>query len=317
MRYTELPIVFFGTPDFAVKALSTLLGAGCNVRAVVTAPDKPAGRGHKLLQSAVKQFALEHGRPVLQPTNLKSAEFIEELRALDASLFVVIAFRMLPEAVWAMPPLGTFNVHASLLPRYRGAAPINRAIMAGEETTGVTTFFLTHEIDTGSVIARLTTPIMDSDNAGSLHDRLADMGAVLALDTVKAIAAGKVTPVAQSEFEAEFPPCPAPKIFKEDCRIDWSRPAAEVINHIRGLAPYPAAWSPLADNGAEVKITGAKATGTPSTTPGAITTDGKHLWVDCGDSRVEITELQPAGKKRMPAADWLRGLREVPQAFSL
>lgn len=311
MDYKDIKIVFFGTPEFAVASLEALLEAGCDIKAVVTAPDKPAGRGHKLLESAVKQYAVSRGLPVLQPANLKSEEFQSELRAIGADLFIVIAFRMLPQAVWAMPPMGTFNVHGSLLPRYRGAAPINRAIMNGEIRTGVSTFFLTHEIDTGDIIGRRATDIAPDDNAGSLYDRLMKMGAELAVDTVKDIAAGNVAPVAQSELEEELEPCPAPKIFKEDCRIDWHRPAAEIHNHVRGLSPYPAAWTELKDDSSAstMKIFETAACATPATTPGAVSISGGRMWVDCADSRIEILSLQVQGKKRMSTADYLRGSR--------
>lgn len=294
-----------------MASLEALLDAGCDIKAVVTAPDKPAGRGHKLLQSEVKEYALSKGLPVLQPVNLKAEEFQSELRAIGADLFIVIAFRMLPQSVWAMPRLGTFNVHGSLLPRYRGAAPINRAIMNGETKTGVSTFFLTHEIDTGNVIGRRETPIAPEDNVGTVYDRLMRMGAELAVDTVKDIAAGNVKPVAQSELEDELTPCPAPKIFKEDCRIDWSRPAVEIHNQVRGLSPYPAAWSELSDDSTDTtfKIYETAVSATAATAPGTITVDNGRMWVDCGDVRLEILSLQLQGKKRMKTADYLRGSR--------
>jgi methionyl-tRNA formyltransferase len=311
MDYKDIKIVFFGTPEFAVASLEALLDAGCDIKAVVTAPDKPAGRGHKLLHSEVKEYALSKGLPVLQPVNLKAEEFQSELRAIGADLFIVIAFRMLPQSVWAMPRLGTFNVHGSLLPRYRGAAPINRAIMNGETKTGVSTFFLTHEIDTGDVIGRRETPIAPEDNVGTVYDRLMRMGADLAVDTVKDIAAGNVKPVAQSELEEELTPCPAPKIFKEDCRIDWSRPAVEIHNQVRGLSPYPAAWSELSDDSTDTtfKIYETAVSDTTATAPGTITVDNGRMWVDCGDVRLEILSLQLQGKKRMKTADYLRGSR--------
>ncbi len=311
MDYKDIKIVFFGTPDFAVTSLEALLDAGCDIRAVVTAPDKPAGRGHKLLESAVKQFASDKGLPVLQPANLKAEDFQEQLRAIGADLFIVIAFRMLPQSVWAMPPMGTFNVHGSLLPRYRGAAPINRAIMNGETKTGVSTFFLSHEIDTGDIIGRRETDIAPEDNVGTLYDRLMKMGAELAVDTVKDIAAGNVKPIAQSELENELAPCPAPKIFKEDCKIDWRQPAVRVHNLVRGLSPYPAAWTVLSDTGAKttVKIFETSLCDTPSSMPGRVTVENGRMWVDCADFRIEILSLQAQGKKRMNTADYLRGSR--------
>ena len=250
MTYTKesLRIVFFGTPDFAVESLSRLVEGGYNIVGVVTMPDKEAGRGHKLLQSPVKQYALEHGLKLMQPERLKNPQFIEELHALNADLQIVIAFRMLPEAVWAMPPLGTFNLHASLLPKYRGAAPINWAVINGETETGVTTFFLKHEIDTGDIIQQRKIAIADNDNVGIVHDKLMVMGADMVIETVDAIIAGTVKPVPQEQLcNAGTEPTPAPKIFKETCRIDWNRPARDVRNLVRGLSPYPAAWTEITD----------------------------------------------------------------------
>ncbi len=239
-------IVFMGTPEFAVESLKALVKQDYNVVGVVTAPDKPAGRGYKLQPSPVKRYALEQGLPLLQPEKLRDPGFLEELRGWKADLQVVVAFRMLPEVVWKLPPKGTFNLHSSLLPRYRGAAPINWAIINGESETGVTTFLLSHEIDTGHIIFQERTAIEETDTAGSLHDRLMAMGARLVLKTVDAITEGTAHPIPQSELvsdETVF--TPAPKIFTEDCRIDWSRSVLEVYNHIRGLSPYPAAWTEL------------------------------------------------------------------------
>ena len=248
MTDKKLKIVFFGTPDFAVASLEAMLAAGHEVVAVVTGPDKPAGRGKPLMQSAVKQAALRHGLPVLQPVKLKDEAFVAELRALEADLFVVIAFRMLPEVVWTMPPLGTFNLHASLLPRYRWAAPINWAVINGDTETGVTTFFLKHEIDTGDVIQQERVAIGPDDDAGVVHDRLMELGARLTVDTVNAIATGELATTAQSDMGG-IEPTAAPKIFKDTCLIDWSAPAERVRNLIRGLAPYPAAWTPMKADG--------------------------------------------------------------------
>ncbi|MBC7892282.1 MAG: methionyl-tRNA formyltransferase, partial [Sphingobacteriaceae bacterium] len=231
-----------GTPDFAVASLRHLVEAGCQVVAVITAPDKPAGRGHHLQQSAVKQYAASVGLPVLQPEKLKNAEFLEELQSYHADLQVVVAFRMLPEVVWAMPPLGTFNLHASLLPQYRGAAPINWAIINGETETGVTTFFIRQEIDTGPLLFQETEPIHPDDTAGTLHDRLMQHGAALVLKTVQAIEAGEYPDLPQSEARDLKK---APKIFKETGEIDWNQPAETVRNFVRGLSPYPAAWTTL------------------------------------------------------------------------
>ncbi len=312
MTKEDLRIVFFGTPDFAVESLRLLVEGGYNVVGVVTMPDKPAGRGHKMLQSAVKQYAVQQGLHLMQPERLKDESFVNELRSLNAQLHIVIAFRMLPEVVWGMPPLGTFNLHASLLPKYRGAAPINWAVMNGDKETGVTTFFLKHEIDTGDVIQQKSIEIGRTDNVEVVHDRLMKLGADMVIDTVDAIIAGTVKPIPQDQMlTAGEQPTPAPKIFTETCRVDWNRPAEQVYNHIRGLSPYPAAWSELVDkagNALHVKIF---ATGEPvpkgSAVPGTITADGKRLVVDCADGSLEILSLQLSGKRRMPAPDFMRG----------
>ena len=313
MEKKDLKIVFFGTPDFAVESLKRLVEGGYNVVGVVTMPDKPAGRGHHLLQSDVKKYAVEKGLHLMQPVKLKDEEFVNELRSLNADLFIVIAFRMLPEVVWAMPRLGTFNLHASLLPKYRGAAPINWAVMNGETETGVTTFFLKHEIDTGDVIQQKSLPIGRKDNVETIHDGLMMMGAGMVIETVDAIIAGTVKPIPQSEMlTAGENPTPAPKIFKDTCRIDWNWCAEKVYNHVRGLSPYPAAWTEIVD--AEGKVYAVKIfeTGEPEApsanlVPGNLTTDGKRLWVACADAKIEILSLQMAGKRRMPTADFLRG----------
>ena len=312
MNKSDLRIVFFGTPDFAVESLRRLLDGGYNVVAVVTAPDKPAGRGRSIQMSDVKKFALEAGLPVLQPVKLKDPEFIEQLRSFDAQLFIVIAFRMLPEAVWQMPPLGTFNLHASLLPRYRGAAPINWAVINGDTETGVTTFFLQHEIDTGDIIKRESIAIGPDEDAGSVHDRLMMLGADLTLDTVGHIIAGNLQTTPQTDVEGETV-THAPKIFKDTCRIDWTRPAAEVHNLVRGLSPYPTAWSTLYAGDTEqgtLKIFTTRLTDRQATRPGLITIepDGR-MFVDCADRALEILSLQAPGKRRMPTADFLRGCR--------
>lgn len=310
-------IVFFGTPEFAVASLGALIDSGAEVAAVVTAPDKPAGRGHRLLQSAVKTFAVERGIPVLQPEKLKAPEFIEQLRGIGADLFIVIAFRMLPEVVWAMPKLGTFNIHASLLPRYRGAAPINHAIINGEKRTGVTAFFLSHEIDTGDIIGKEEIEILPEDNAGSLHDKLMALGARLTVDTVNAIAAGTVSACPQCELEKETAVCPAPKIFRDNCRIDWRKDTAGIHNLVRGLAPYPAAWTTLV-NGNEtidIKILETRPAGSPGSGEHGTVEAGKDcLRVKTGDGVLEIVQLQPQGKRKMNASDYLRGLRLHPNA---
>lgn len=320
MSKEDLKIVFFGTPDFAVESLSRLVDGGYNVAAVVTMPDKPAGRGRQLQESDVKRYAVEHNLPVLQPVSLKDETFIEELRSFGAQLFIVIAFRMLPEAVWQMPPLGTFNLHASLLPRYRGAAPINWAVMNGDTETGVTTFFLKHEIDTGDVIQQRSCPIGRYDNVEVIHDRLMVMGADMVLETVDAIIAGTVKPIPQDQMlTLGQKPTPAPKIFKETCRIDWTRPAENLYNHIRGLSPYPAAWSVLLDADKEVTILKIYQTGEPEPfgqgeqpVPGTIQADRKTLRVACADGWLQLLSLQQSGKKRMDTDAFLRGFPITP-----
>ena len=312
MKKEDLKIVFFGTPDFAVESLKRLVEAGFHIAAVVTMPDKPAGRGHHLLQSAVKQYAVSQGLPLLQPVNLKDEAFVSELRAIGADLHIVIAFRMLPQVVWAMPPLGTFNLHASLLPKYRGAAPINWAVMNGDSETGVTTFFLKHEIDTGDIIEQRRVPIGRTDNVETVHDRLMMLGADMVLHTVEAIVAGEVKPIPQEQLlHAGEEPTPAPKIFKETCRINWSRPAEQVYNHIRGLSPYPAAWTEWIDANEKTYAIKIFETGEPEPaqdlTPGALKTDGRRLWIACGDGWLEVKSLQQAGKKRMDTDAFLRG----------
>lgn len=314
MNKEDLKIVFFGTPEFAVASLDALVNEGVNIAAVVTMPDKAAGRGQKITMSAVKRYAVDHDLKVLQPVKLKDPEFVEQLKALEADLFIVIAFRMLPEVVWTMPRLGTFNLHGSLLPRYRGAAPINRAVMNGDAETGVTTFFLKHEIDTGDIIAQERISVGPDENAGSVHDRLMEIGARLTVDTVRHILAGDLKPVPQDELLQGEQATPAPKIFKEDCRVDWSRPAAALHNFVRGLAPYPAAWSGLSLGGAEestVKILRtARWPENCALAPGELKLEGKKVLVGCGDaSALELIEVQPAGKRAMAAADWMRGLR--------
>lgn len=308
-----MKIVFFGTPEFAVASLDALYNGGHEIAAVVTATDKPAGRGHKLLPSAVKSYALAHGIDVLQPDKLRDPAFVERLRYINADLFVVIAFRMLPEVVWAMPPMGTFNLHASLLPRYRGAAPINWAVINGDTTTGVTTFFINRDIDTGDVIAQQQIEIADSDNAGTVHDRLMQIGAKLTLETVDQIASGQLKRIPQEQLVARGEaPTPAPKIFKDTCRIDWNRPAVEIHNLIRGLSPYPAAWTELTlTPGADpvnMKVTSSAITDR-HIDPASVVIDNGHLIVGTATTALDLLQVQPAGKRSMPTADFLRGLR--------
>ncbi len=312
----SLRIVFFGTPDFAVESLRRLVEGGYNIVGVVTMPDKEAGRGHKLLQSPVKQYAIEHGLRLLQPERLKNPQFVEELRSLKADLQIVIAFRMLPEVVWNMPPLGTFNLHASLLPKYRGAAPINWAVINGETETGVTTFFLKHEIDTGDIIQQRRIPIGDNDNVGIVHDKLMMMGADMVIETVDAIINGTVKPIPQDELcKAGTEASPAPKIFKDTCKIDWDKTMHEVRNLVRGLSPYPAAWTEITDSTGithtakifEVSLTNEPQAGRPA---GGMWSDKSgRLLAACRDGIISIDQLQLAGKKRMSAADFLRGFR--------
>lgn len=305
----QLRIVYMGTPDFAVAPLRALVEGGYNVVAVVTTPDKPSGRGLKVNESAVKRYAVEVGLPIYQPVKLRDEAFVEAFRALDADLGIVIAFRMLPEIIWAAPRLGTFNLHASLLPQYRGAAPINRAIMNGESETGVTTFLLNPQIDEGAVLGQVKVEIEPSDNVGTLHDKLMNVGVDLVLETVEKIAEGNVTPIEQSEmFEGELKP--APKIFKEDCHIDFSLCGEQIINQIRGLSPYPAAWANLSE-GLSAKIFDARFVAQKIDAEcGTILSDGKkYLHVACADGVIEIEQLQLSGKKRMTAEELLRGFR--------
>lgn len=304
-----------GTPEFAVEPLRCLVEGGYNVVGVVTMPDKAVGRHHDVLtQSAVKQYAVARGLPVLQPVKLKDEAFLAELRALRADLQIVVAFRMLPEVVWAMPPLGTFNLHAALLPQYRGAAPINWAVINGDEQTGLTTFFLDHDIDTGRIIRRVAVPIRPTDNAGDVHDRLMMLGGRVVCDTVDDILHGDVQSLPQSEIAVDGELRPAPKLFKETCRISWQRPARDIHNFVRGLSPYPAAWTELVSGTwrATLKVYETEiAAATPSAAPGTVGIDAQkgEMWVALSDARLMLREIQLAGKKRMRTADFLRGFR--------
>lgn len=303
----KLRIIYMGTPEFAVPALEKLVEAGWNVVGVITAPDKPQGRGQKLEGSPVKQAAERLGLHILQPTNLKNPEFQDELRNLKADLQIVVAFRMLPESVWNMPPLGTFNLHASLLPDYRGAAPINWAIINGEKETGVTTFFLKHEIDTGSVIFQEKISILPEDDLGSVYEKLMNLGADLVLKTVESISLDEVQPLPQDETKARHH---APKIFKETGKIDWNQPAESIHNLVRGLSPYPAAWTDF--QGKICKIFKTKANSVPLVGKeiGEWESDGKtYLKFQCGSGNLEVLEIQMEGKKRMKTEELLRGLK--------
>lgn len=300
----DLRIIFMGTPEFAVPSLQILVEHHYNIVAVITAPDKPKGRGQKVISSPVKEYAVSQNIPVLQPTNLKSATFQDELKSFNANLQIVVAFRMLPESIWSMPEIGTFNLHASLLPQYRGAAPINWAIIRGEKETGITTFFLKHEIDTGNILFQEKEPIHPEDTAGSLYERLMHKGADLVLKTVQLIEAGDYQPKPQRDEAATH----APKIFKETCQIDWQKPAESIRNFVRGLSPYPAAWTEL--NGLHCKVfsVSLREEPAPDLVSGEIKTDNKNfLAVKAADQLVYINELQLQGKKRMPVADFLRG----------
>ena len=310
-NFEALRIVFMGTPEFAVAALDKLVQAGCSIVGVVTAPDKAAGRGMQLQQSAVKQYAIEHGLFILQPEKLKSPDFLEQLKNLQADLQIVVAFRMLPELVWNMPPMGTVNLHGSLLPQYRGAAPINWAIIHGEKFTGVTTFKLQHEIDTGDILLTATIPIGDQETAGELHDKMKEIGAELLLETVKGLSAGDLMETPQIKMDeamaAELKI--APKIFAASCQINWNNPVSEIYNLIRGLSPYPAAFSFL--EGKKVKIFKTEIINTvPTVAAGEFETDKKtFLYFAGSDGYIALLELQLEGKKKMEIADFLRGYR--------
>ena len=306
----DLKIVFMGTPEFAVASLDALLTAGFNVVGVVTAPGKPAGRGMRLNESAVKKYAVEKGLKILQPEKLKNPSFIEELRSLHADVNVVVAFRMLPEVVWSMPPLGTINVHASLLPQYRGAAPINWAIINGEKETGVTTFKLQHEIDTGNILLQEKIKIGDDETACELHDRMKIIGAELLVKTINGLANGTVEEKRQeARVESEGEIKHAPKIFTETCKMDWSKTVDEIYNLIRGLSPYPCAFTYL--NNKMLKVYRAeKEIEVNAFDNGSMHTDGKtFLKFACSDGFIHVTDIQLEGKKRMKVEDFLRGLR--------
>ena len=300
----NLRILFMGTPEFAVPSLEILVENKFNVVAVITAPDKPQGRGQKLTPSPVKVFALKHNIPVLQPTNLKAPAFIEDLKTYQATLQVVVAFRMLPEAVWSMPVLGTFNLHASLLPQYRGAAPIHWAIINGEKETGVTTFFLKHEIDTGSIIFQEHEPIHEHDNAGLLYERLMKKGGQLVLKTVKAIEAGDYPTLPQSESgEIKH----APKIFKEMCEINWNQPSETIRNFVRGLSPYPAAWAILNEKTFKIYSVSTVDFKKEGSNDPIITDNKNYLYIKTSNGWISINELQPEGKRRMNILEFFRG----------
>lgn len=304
----DLRIIFIGTPDFAVASLKALVEAGANIVAVITAPDKPAGRGKKIHQPAVKEYALQQNLTVLQPERLKNPEFLKELAAYKADLQVVVAFRMLPEVVWDMPPMGTINVHGSLLPQYRGAAPINWAIINGEKESGVTTFKLKHEIDTGDILLQKKVPILDSDNVGSLYNKLMKEGADLLVETIEGLAAGTLEEVPQAQLAVEELKA-APKIFKPDTLIDWSNTTVDIHNLIRGMSPYPAAYTHIQDKFLKI-YTAHYEEAQHDAEVGSFDTDGKtYLKFAAKDGWVYLDEVQLEGKKRMNIEDFLRGFR--------
>ena len=304
-----------GTPDFAVAGLKSLVENGYNIAGVITMPDKPAGRGRKTHESAVKKYAKEHNLTILQPEKLKNSEFLKELKNLKADLQIVVAFRMLPEIVWSMPRLGTFNLHASLLPQYRGAAPINRAIINGEKETGVTTFLLDKEIDTGKILFQEKIPISEKDNMEDIHDRLMNLGACLILKTTDAIAENNFKTIAQNHLHTETPLKPAPKIFKEDCKIDWSVSAKKVRDLIRGLSPYPAAWTEISNSQGKtlsMKIFSAVTDEKTNLAPGTILSDGKkEIKIAANGNFLRILDLQISGKKRMDVSAFLNGFQDI------
>jgi methionyl-tRNA formyltransferase len=310
----DLRIIYMGTPEFAVAPLQELLRKGFNVVAVISAPDKPAGRGRSLQQCAVARFAIDHKLPLLQPANLKDSDFINQLQSFEANLQVVVAFRKLPAVVWQLPEYGTFNLHASLLPHYRGAAPINRVIMNGEKETGLTTFFLTDTIDTGNILFREVVPILPDENAGNLHDRMMEIGARLVVKTAQGVAEANLSPVPQEKFfDGASELKTAPKIFKEDCLIHWAGNFRDIHNQIRGLSPYPGAFTHFRKPDGKTLIVKVFSShieeGKPSL-PGEIATDGRsYLKIAAGGGFVYLDELQAEGRKRMRLDEFIRGIQ--------
>jgi methionyl-tRNA formyltransferase len=305
-----MKIIFAGTPEFAVPSLEAIVKEGFEVAAVITAPDKPSGRGLKMQASPVKKFAMQHGLTLMQPLNLKDERFLNEVKNLKPDVMAVVAFRMMPEALWRIPSKGTFNLHASLLPQYRGAAPIQWAIINGETETGLTTFFINEVIDTGEIILQRKMEIGPEETAGELHDRMKTEGAALIIKTLRLIESGKVQTLSQ---KADGPLKPAPKIFKTHCRINWQQPACKNFNLIRGLCPHPAAFFELIhpDNRVEkIKVFRSQIVQNPATLAGMVETDGKsYFQVSCSDAWLALTEVQPEGKNRMSVSAWLNGLR--------
>ena len=315
MTGKDLRIVFMGTPEFAVASLKALVENNYNIVGVVTAPDRPSGRGQKMHQSDVKQYAIGSGIPVLQPEKLKDENFLEALKSLNHDIQIIVAFRMLPEVVWKMPPMGTFNLHGSLLPHYRGAAPLNWAIINGDKETGVTTFLLKQEIDTGNILFQEKIQIGPEETIGELHDALMEIGANLVLKTVDALAEGNVSPLSQDILVIDPERLHAPKIFKENCLIDWGKPGIVINNLIRGLSPYPAAWTNFQRSGSETGVKIFKASFEQAgheCKPGEIQSDNKKfLRIACGDGFLNVLDLQLAGKKRMGIAEFLRGFSNI------
>ena len=311
MKSKDFKIVFMGTPEFAVTILDGIINSGHKVVSVVTTPDKPAGRGQKVSESAVKQYAIKKNLQILQPEKLKSEDFIKRLQILDADLFVVVAFRMLPEIIWSMPPKGTINLHASLLPDYRGAAPINWAIINGEKETGVTTFFIEQEIDTGEILEKQSIPIDKNETAGDLHDKLMNLGTSLVVQSIEKIISGNYRAINQTEILGDNKPKLAPKIFKNDCLINWAQPAEKVHNFIRGLSPYPAAWCILENNTKNelknYKILSSKITDIKIKENSIIELSKLGIFIPCSDFYLEILELQQEGKKKMNAKEFYAG----------
>lgn len=314
MTKQQLRIIYMGTPEFAVAPLQTLVEQGFNIVAVVTVPDKPQGRGRKIAPSPVKEYAVEHNIPVLQPEKLKNPEFLDELKSYNADLQIVVAFRMLPEVVWAMPKYGTFNLHAALLPQYRGAAPINWAIINGETKTGVTTFLLDKDIDTGRIIMQREIPILPEDNIGTLYDKMMNIGKDVVVETVETIISGNYKSIPQDTLiKKDTVLRPAPKIFKDDCRLDFSKKGVELHNLVRGLSPYPAAFTTIKVNGKDLNLKVFETKPEPSANlqpAGTLVTDNKtFLKIACADGYLIINDLQLEGKKRMKVAEFLRGVK--------
>ena len=316
MQNEDLKVVYMGTPDFAVEPLRRILEAGFHVVGVVTVPDKPAGRGRKLRTSAVKNFAMEKALRILQPDKLRNQEFVDELRNLRADVFVVVAFRMLPEVIWQMPPLGTFNLHASLLPQYRGAAPINWAVINGEKESGVTTFLIDEKIDTGNILLQERILLDKDETAGSLHDKLMVLGADLVVETLEKLCNNRIEPKQQEE---QMTLKPAPKIFKEDCRINWEKSGPEIEALIRGLSPYPGAFTNVESEeiSGQLKITGAKFEAGEGSIRPVLRVENKQLIVHLPDGQLALTEIQPQGKRKMTAGDFINGIRNKEMVFRL